>query len=51
MSLWNGGHMQEALDALDASERICREHGVEFDGGDIRAEILEEMSWNDPDED
>lgn len=38
----HAGRAREAVEFLDISERLCREHGVEFDGADVRSEILEE---------
>ena len=46
IALWHGENPHDALKALRESEAICDEHGIEFDGANIRRDILEDL--NDP---
>jgi len=43
IELWRSGNFQEALLTLDKSEKICSENGFEFDGGNLRRDIEEEI--------
>jgi len=42
IDLWEVGRVDEALATLDRSEAFCQEHGLPFDGADIRADIRAE---------
>ena len=48
IALRNDGRLRSALQALESSEAICRRHRVPFDGGDIRDEIVAELSGGPP---
>ncbi len=47
ITLWKAGKLDEALVALDESEKLCIEGGYEFDGEDLRKDIEEDLYGED----